>query len=99
MSMIYSVSNAPSSIPRRAWSQMFGGMVQDRREAIARSVEEAARLSGMATSEWIAIEAGHVPAGLLSDDGARLRSMADALEVRFDDMALLVYLCQEAWTA
>ena len=30
---------------------------------------------------------------------ARLRSMAAALEVRFDHMALLVYLCQGAWAA
>jgi len=69
-------------------------MIQDRREAIGRSVEDAARLSGMVSTEWDAIEAGHVPA-----DPARLRSMAAALEVRFDHMALLVYLCQGAWAA
>jgi transcriptional regulator with XRE-family HTH domain len=78
---------------------MFGGMVQDRREAIGRSVEDAARLAGMESSEWAAVEAGHIPADLVSDDGPRLRSMADALEVRFDHMALLVYLCQGAWAA
>jgi len=99
LSMFYSVSNAPSPATRRAWSQIFGGMVQDRREAIGRSVEEAAHLSGLESSEWAAIEAGHVPADLVSDDGARLRSIADALEVRFDDMALLVYLCQGAWAS
>jgi hypothetical protein len=94
LSISYSASHAPSSVPRRAWCQIFGGMVQDRREAIGRSVEEAAQLSGMESSEWAAIEAGHIPA-----DPARLRSMADALEVRFDHMALLVYLCQGAWAA
>ena len=99
MSMSYLVSHAPSSVPRRAWCQLFGSMVQDRREAIGRSVEDAARLSGMESSEWAAIEAGHIPADLVSDDGARFRSMADALEVRFEDMALLVYLCQGAWAA
>ena len=99
MSMSYSVSHAPSSASRRAWCQLFGGMIQDRREAIGRSVEEAAQLSGMVSSEWDAIEAGHIPADLVSDDGARLRSMADALEIRFDDMALLVYICQGAWAA
>src|ERR1700758_3263400 len=97
--MSYLVSHAPSSVPRRAWCQLFGGMVQDRREAIGRSVEEAAQLAGMESSEWTPIESGHIPADLLSDDGARLRSMADALEVRFDDMALLVYICQGAWAA
>jgi len=94
LSISYSVSNAPSSVPRRAWCRLFGGMVQDRREAIGRSLEEAAQLAGMESSEWAAIEAGHIPA-----DPARLRSMADALEVRFDHMALLVYLCQVAWAA
>ena len=94
MSMSYSVSQAPSSVSSRAWRQMFGSMVQDRREAIGRSVEEAACLSGMESSEWAAVEAGHIPA-----DPARLRSMAAALEVRFDHMALLVYICQGAWAA
>jgi len=97
--MFYLVSHAPSSAARRAWRELFGSMVQDRREAIGRSVEEAAQLSGMASSEWAAVEAGHIPADLVSDDGARLRSMADALEVRFDHMALLVHLCQGAWAA
>ena len=94
MSMLDLVSHAPSSAPRRAWCQLFGAMVQDRRQAIRRSVEEAAQLSGLESSEWAAIEAGHIPA-----DPGRLRSMAAALEVRFDDMALLVYLCQGAWAA
>ena len=92
--MLDLVSHAPSSAPRRAWCQLFGAMVQDRRQAIGRSVEEAAQLSGMQSSEWTAIESGHIPV-----DPARLRFMAAALEVRFDDMALLVYLCQGAWTA
>ena len=88
------MSHVPSSAPGRAWRELFGSMVQDRREAIGRSVEDAARLSGMQSSEWAAVEAGHIPA-----DPTRLRSMAAALEVRFDQMALLVYLCQGAWAA
>jgi hypothetical protein len=69
-------------------------MVQNRREAIGRPVEEAACLAGMESSEWAAIEAGHIPA-----DPDRLRSMAAALEIRFDQLSLMVYLCQGAWTA
>ena len=92
--MLDLVSHAPSSAPRRAWCQLFGAMVQDRRQAIRRSVEEAAQLSGLESSEWAAIESGHIPA-----DPDRLRSMAAALEIRFDHMALLVYLCQGAWAA
>jgi len=86
------MSHTPSSVSRRAWRQIFGGMIRERREAIGRSLEEAARLAGMESSEWAAVESGHIPA-----DPDRLRSMAAALEVRFDHMALLVYLCQEAW--
>jgi hypothetical protein len=71
---------------------LFGSLVQDRREMIHRSVEDAARLAGMESSEWAAVEAGHIPA-----DPARLRSMAAALEIRFDQMAMLVHLCQDAW--
>jgi len=92
MSMYHSTSHASSSVTRTAWRRLFGRMVQNRREAIGRSVEEAARLAGMESSEWAAIEAGHIPA-----DPARLRSMAAAIEVRFDQMSLLVYLCQGAW--
>jgi transcriptional regulator with XRE-family HTH domain len=82
------------SVGRRASRHIFGGMIQERREALGCSVEEAARLAGMESSEWAAVEAGHILA-----DPDRLRSMAAALEVRFDDLALLVYLCQEAWAA
>jgi hypothetical protein len=67
-------------------------MVQNRREAIGRPIEEAADLADMESSEWAAIEAGHIPA-----DPDRLRSMAAALEIRFDQMSLLAYLCRGAW--
>ncbi len=76
----------------QTWRRLFGSMVQDCREALGRSVEEAARLSGMEASEWLAIEAGHIPA-----DPERLRPMADALEIDFEQMAMTVFLCQGAW--
>jgi transcriptional regulator with XRE-family HTH domain len=82
------------SIRSQAWRQIFAGMIEDRREALGRSQEEAARLAGMESSEWAAIEAGYLP-----EDVARLRSVAAALEVRFEDMALLVFICQDAWAA
>ena len=67
-------------------------MIQERREALGRSVEAAARLAGMEASEWAAVESGGVAA-----DQDRLRAIADAIEVGFDEMALTVYLCQGAW--
>ena len=97
MSMLFSALNP--SVRRQAWRQIFAAMIEERREALGRSQMEAARLAGMEFSEWAAIEAGHVGEDLFSDGSARLRSVAAALEVRFEDMALLVYLCQDAWAA
>ena len=87
--------HTPASLKQievRTWRSLFGSMVQDCREARGRSVEEAARLAGMESSEWAAVEAGHIPA-----DPKRLRPMADALEIDFEQMALTVFLCQGAW--
>lgn len=95
MSIMFSVRKPSTSTidsRRAAWRALFGSMVQDRRESIYRSVEDSARLAGIEFSEWAAIEAGHIPA-----DPAKLRSMAAALEIRFDQMAMLVHLCQAAW--
>ncbi len=56
------------------------------------SLEEAARLAGMRTSEWAAIEEGTVP-----QDASRLRAMADAMQISFDQIGNLVLLCRAAW--
>ena len=77
---------------RNGLRRLFGEMIEDRRQMIGRSVEDCARLAGMEFSEWAAIEAGHIPA-----DPSKLRPMAAALEIRWDDMAMLVLLCQDAW--
>jgi transcriptional regulator with XRE-family HTH domain len=95
MIMSRSVSHPTASIlnaRRDALRRLFGSMVQDRREMIRRSVEDCARLAGMESSEWAAIEAGYVPA-----DPAKLRSMAAALEIRYDQLLMMVHLCQDAW--
>lgn len=86
---------SPSSfsvIRRQTWSRMFGGFVRWHRESSGRSVEQTALLAGMESSEWAAIEAGHVPTDL-----ALLRPMAAALEVRYDDLAGMAILCRGAW--
>ena len=46
----------------------------------------------MEVSEWAAIEEGYVP-----QDINRLRAMAGAMEIRFDQIAMLVLLCRDAW--
>jgi hypothetical protein len=74
------------------WPRLFGIMVQDVREFMARSVEEAAQLAGMEPSEWAAVENGEIAV-----DPDWLRPMADALGIRFDQMQNMVHLCQFVW--
>jgi transcriptional regulator with XRE-family HTH domain len=76
---------------RQSWGRLFGACIEKTREACGRSLEEAARLSGMETSEWAAIEAGYVP------DPGLLHPISDALGLRHDKIALLAFLCQGAW--
>ena len=77
-----------AEIRRQTWRRLFGGLVEETRQAKGYTVSEAARLAGIEFSEWLAIEAGHVPA-----DEAQLRSMAAALEISFDQLLLLVLIC------
>jgi hypothetical protein len=95
MSMMNSASLSPSrftALRRRVWGQMFGQLIQCAREAGGHSIEETARLAGMEISEWDAIEAGYVPT-----DSGRLRSMAGALEMDWNQMASLALFCRQAW--
>jgi len=94
MSMHRSMSPTPVVFPdtRQTWLQLFGSMIQELRQTAGRTLEEAAQLAGMFSGEWAAIEAGYIPA-----DPDRLRSMADALGISFDQLAPLVLICQGAW--
>jgi hypothetical protein len=84
------MQNDPRLATRQSWGRLFGTCIEKAREACGRSLEEAAWLSGMETSEWAAIEAGCVP------DPAQLYPMSDALDLRYDKIALLAFLCQGA---
>ena len=92
MSMRFNVQDDPPLTRRQAWGRLFGSCIEKTREAGGRSVEEAAHLAGMETSQWAAIEGGYVPG-----DSTQLRSMAGALECGFDKIALLAFICQGAW--
>lgn len=72
--------------------RLFGIMIQDVREFTACSVEEAAQSAGMESSQWAAVEDGHIVV-----DPAWLRPMADALGICFDQMVAMVHLSQFAW--
>ena len=89
------IASLPPSIAaemRRFWGRTFGEGIRAHREHAGISIEDAAGLSGMAVSEWMAIEAGYVP-----QDVNRLRAMAAAIEIRYDQIATLAFLCQGAW--
>lgn len=94
MSMATTASLPPSLAAemQQFWGRMFGDGIRTYRERTGISVEEAAGLSGMEISEWMAVEDGFVP-----QDVTRLRAMAAALEVRYDQIATLVFFCQGAW--
>jgi transcriptional regulator with XRE-family HTH domain len=79
-------------VRRMVWGRLFGQCVGKTRQAAGRSVEEAARLAGMTTSQWAAIESRFVP------DPSKLRPMADALEIGYDKIATLALLCREGRT-
>jgi len=77
---------------RDIWRRLFGSMIEECRCLAGRSLAEAAHLAGMESSEWEAVELGYIPA-----DPNRLRAMAAALGIRYDQMAMMVHLCQGAW--
>ena len=85
----------PTYVPeirRQTMGRLFGFCIQKTRESAGLSIEEAARLSGMDLSEWMAIEAGTVP-----QDINRLRAMAGAMEISFDKIASMALVCRGAW--
>ena len=85
----------PSCLPelrRGAFGRLFGQNIRSVREGKGLSIEQGACLSGMEVSEWAAIEEGYVP-----QDINRLRAIAGAIEIRIDQIAMLVLLCRDAW--
>lgn len=90
MSMMFYGQDELFPSRRPALGRLFGGLIEKKREARGRSVGEIACLAGMAWSEWAAIEDGHVPG-----DPAQLRSMAAALELSYDQMARLAWICRD----
>jgi transcriptional regulator with XRE-family HTH domain len=83
----------PSSyLLSQSMGRLFGSCIEEARKTAGLSLDEAARLSGMKTSEWAAVEEGRVPQEI-----NRLRAMADAMEISFDQIGNLVLLCRAAW--
>ena len=85
----------PSYVPeirRQSLGRLFGFFIRETRKSTGLSIEEAASLSGMELTEWMAIEDGNVP-----EDINRLRAMAEAMQVNFDTIASMVLVCRAAW--
>jgi transcriptional regulator with XRE-family HTH domain len=90
--MYFPESSNFSAIRRRTWAQFFGRYIRSAREQQNSSIEEAAGLAGMETSEWEALEAGQVPT-----TQGQLNSIAAALDMDEGQIGRLVLLCREAW--
>ena len=76
----------------QAWGRLFGQGIRSARTETGMSIEEAAGLSGIEVSEWMAIEDGHVP-----QEMDRLRAISAVLEISFEKVMNWVFLCREAW--
>jgi transcriptional regulator with XRE-family HTH domain len=92
MSMKVNSQAVPNPACCQALGRLFGRCIKKIRESKCQSLEETATLAGMESSEWAAIEAGHVPG-----DEAQLQSMAGALECHYDQIVNLALVCKGAW--
>lgn len=78
---------------RQFWAGIFAKAIEHNRQARGLSFEDAARLAGMETSEWVAIESGAV----LPRTDAELHAIAGTLEIGYEQFFNLVLLCRDAW--
>ena len=72
------------SVPDRVfYTHLFGRIVRDRRRALRLTVAQAAELTGVTTSEWVALEAGYVP-----EEYKMVRTISETLEIRTGDLLM-----------
>jgi hypothetical protein len=79
-------------IERQAMGRMFGHGIEEMRKSTGLSIDEAAVAAGMNASEWLAVEAGEVPA-----DWECMRTMGAAINLRPEQIALYAFICKGAW--
>ena len=73
----------PSAPDRVFYTHLFARLVRDRRRALRLTVAQAAELTGVTTSEWVALEAGYVP-----QEYKMIRTVSETLEVRTGDQLM-----------
>jgi hypothetical protein len=76
---------------RRVWAQLFGIFMRKAREAGLFPLDGVARLAGMTTEEWLAMENGQVPVP------AQLDLIGGVLGLNPEQMAGAVRICRDAW--
>jgi hypothetical protein len=96
MSKIPSIlSTVDFSAPRPGWASALASYTRKRREELDLSLERAAELAGLESSEWDALESGWwMPA---SANFPLIRAIAGTLEVSWMDYSFLVLMtdCQQ----
>ncbi len=80
-----------AAIRRESMSRLFGACIRSCREKRGRSIEEAAAVAGMEAVEWAAVEAGSAP------NPTCLRSIAAGVGTTINQIAPLIFICQDAW--
>ncbi len=73
----------PSAPDRVFYTHLFARLVRDRRRALRLTVAQAAELTGVTTSEWVALEGGFVP-----QEYKTIRTISETLEVRTGDLLM-----------
>ena len=89
---MFKITPSANFARRQFWAGIFGKAIEHNRHARGLSLDDAARLAGMETSEWAAIEAGAVPR-----TPAELYAIAGTLEIGYDRLLDLVLVCWDAW--
>ena len=83
----------PSAPDRVFYTHLFARLIRDRRGKLGLSVNRAAELAGITSSQWVAIEAGWVPR-----DHQMVRTIAAALDIRATELqvaSIMSFLAQE----
>ena len=73
----------PSAPDRVFYTHLFARLVRDRRRLLRLTVAQAAELTGVTTSEWVALEGGFVP-----QEYKMIRTISETLEVRTGDLLM-----------
>jgi hypothetical protein len=91
MSMTIYSQRRFSETTHKVLGQLFGIFMKKAREVGYLPLDGVARLAGMSTAEWLAIEGGQVP------DPSQLELIAAVLGLAQEEMAKTVRVCRGAW--